>query len=176
MSIRVRFAAETAMNLKVEIERLSDGKGFDFSDNTFKVSPTTPGTSMTEVSGRPGRYKKDVTTTGAQWPDGDYAIYIIDTDASNATVFASYATISDNDDATILPATLAEIHDSELTESYPVVGDPVTLAQAVYAILQRLTHGTFAANRIHIKDRSGESAYTLIVDDPDNPTYYMVES
>lgn len=164
--IRIRFAAATGMNLELEIERFSDGKKFDFSDNTFKTSPTDLGVSIPESGTRPGRYIKDQATSGAQWTDGDYGIYIVDVDDSYATIFAGFTSIKGNDDATVFPLTLAEMTETTLTEDYPPKDAEMNIVQALYGIFQRLTKGSYANNRLYIKDLNGNTAYTIIVDDP----------
>jgi len=54
--------------------RLVDGLNYDFNDNTFKTTPTTATSAMSEgTSPYTGRYNFTVTSpSGAQWTDGWY--------------------------------------------------------------------------------------------------------
>jgi hypothetical protein len=90
-------------SLGYSIERLGDGWNFDFSDGTFKnTALTTPVAVLTAGTGnRAGIYGATLSSTpSAQFTNGDYAVYINNTVASNAVIGVIGAVMYNGDDAT----------------------------------------------------------------------------
>lgn len=103
MSLRVRFQSAQGALLGYSIERLSDGLNYDFADGTFKNSaPTTPVATLTAGTGnRAGIYSATLSPTPqAQFANGDYAVYIHNTAASNDVISVIGAVMYNGDDAT----------------------------------------------------------------------------
>ncbi len=80
MSLFIRFQHPTAATLAYSVERLADQKFYDFSDSTFKTSPTLPTATLPEGTGiHAGQYAAQIVSTPiAQWPDGDYVVTVHD--------------------------------------------------------------------------------------------------
>lgn len=107
MALRIRFQYPTGSSLGFSIERLSDGMYFDFTDSTFKATPTTLIASLPEDAGNfLGRYKKTQTPTPAsQFTDGHYAVTVHDLRASNSVVAELATTMRNGDDLPSFPVT-----------------------------------------------------------------------
>ena len=107
MSLRVRFQYSQGASLGYSIERLSDGYNYDFNDSTFKsTSPTTQVAALTAGAGnRAGVYSATLTSTPpSQFSNGDYAVYINNTTASNAVISIIALSMYNGDDVTVFPA------------------------------------------------------------------------
>src|SRR4051812_8301434 len=86
MSLRIRFGYSSGASLGYSVERLRDGLYYDFADGTFKATPTTQVAGLASGTGNyVGLYTATLSPTPAsQFTDGNYAIYIHNTAASNA--------------------------------------------------------------------------------------------
>jgi len=106
MSLRVRFQYTQGASLGYSIERLADGMNYDFADSTFKATPTTPVAALVPGAGsRAGVYSATISSTPqAQFTNGDYAVYINNTVASNAVIGVIEAVMYNGDDATYFAA------------------------------------------------------------------------
>ena len=107
MALRVRYSYHTGSQLAYSIERLVDGLYYDFTDGTFKASPTTPVAALPEDSGVfQGRFKVTLTPTPvAQFTDGQYTVTVHDRNASNAVVAELAAIVHNGDDAPVFAPT-----------------------------------------------------------------------
>ncbi len=105
MSLRIRFQYSTGSNLGYSIERLSDGKFYDFSTSAFVATPATPISTLPEDSGNfLGRYKLTLTPTPvSQFTDGDYAVTVHNQASANVVVAELGSTMHAGDDATVIP-------------------------------------------------------------------------
>lgn len=164
MAAKFRFATTTGQTLTLEIERLADGYLYDWSDFTFKATPTTSATSFPEVSGKAGRYALNVTTLEAQFSNGDYVGYVI---LSSATVGILPFTMKAGSDVTVVPLTAAETWTTILTESYAAVGAAATPAQLLYQLLSRMTT---------VGSVVGDTFTTLKLDQSTTAATYQVDS
>jgi hypothetical protein len=106
MSLRIRYQNPNALALGYSIERFADGLLYDFSDGTFKPTPTTLIASLPADSGNfVGRYKVTLSPTpSAQFTDGDYCVTIHNTAAANAVVAQLGSSMHAGDDATVFPS------------------------------------------------------------------------
>ncbi len=106
MPLRVRFQYTTGASLGYSIERLSDGRFFDFADQTFKDIPTTTVAVLNEDTGSfLGRYKVTLSSTPiAQFTNGDYVITIHNRSSANAVIGQLATVMNNGDDATVVPS------------------------------------------------------------------------
>ena len=113
MALRIRYQYPARSALGYSIERLSDGNFYDFSDSTFKASPTTLIATLPEDAGSfSGRYKVTLASTPvAQFINGDYAITVHNTAASNAVVGQMGVVMNAGNDATVFPGGSGSIFD-----------------------------------------------------------------
>src|SRR4051812_15088338 len=105
MALKIRIQYSPGASLGYSIERLSDGLLYDFGDGTFKASPVTSVSTLTEGTGNfVGRYKATRASTPIeQFTNGKYAIYFHNMAASNFVVGLSEAVFYNGDDAVVFP-------------------------------------------------------------------------
>lgn len=106
MAIRIRYVhPEDSTSLEVSIERLADGYFLDFDSRTFKpsgwVSLFAPlGLATTgPASGR--RVYQLADTPEADFPDGDYAVYVHDAVDAQRTICALGLIMTGGNDRTL---------------------------------------------------------------------------
>ncbi len=109
MSLRIRYQYSTGSTLGYSVERLSDGLFWDFAGSIFNaLGSITTGNLIAslpeDTSNFAGRYKVTLVTTAAGWTDGDFAITIHNTAASNAVVGQLGCVMHSKDDATVIPS------------------------------------------------------------------------
>lgn len=176
MALKIRTAYTTGSSLKYSVERMSDATYFDFSDSTFKSSPTTLLASLTEGSGSlVGRYSATISSTPTgQWSDGDYTLSIHDASASNAVLAVGAFVMRDGSDATFLAPKVADIWTTTLTESYAADGATASGAQLLYACFARLFNWTLSGTTFSAKklDKS-TTALTSIADSVDDTSSFI---
>lgn len=194
--LRIRYRNAAGLSLGFSIERLADGLFYDFDDDTFKSTPTTPTADLTAGTDYLlGEYAEtlDPLDTG-QFTDGDYKIGIHDRNVSNLEIDLVRATIFNGDDTTqppnsvtLSPSDLTTIVDAVVAAlaSTPL---PIDLTASVSETTARTIEGCLYAgfaNARHkaVEDRSATpptltlyksngstplQAFTL--DDPLNPS------
>ncbi len=106
MSLRVRFQATSGMTLVYSVERLADGKYWDFSGAAaFVTTPATLTASLPEgVTNFLGEYKATLATTDAtQWTDGNYVAAVHNSGASNVVIGELGVVMHTQDDQPVFP-------------------------------------------------------------------------
>lgn len=106
MAIRIRFIyPDNATPLEISIERLSDGLFLDFSDRTFKASGHAAlfaNLTAAVIGPTLGRRVLTMTDTPeADFPDGDYVIYVHDTADSQRAFTAMGLIMAGGNDRTL---------------------------------------------------------------------------
>ncbi|HWE39235.1 MAG TPA: hypothetical protein VG406_21985, partial [Isosphaeraceae bacterium] len=106
MGLRIRFAYAPNSSLGYSIERLSDGLYYDFAGGTFTATPATPINTLTAGTGNYiGLYRDTIATTPvAQFSNGEYAINLHNTAASNQVIGVLSAQMYNGDGAPVFAA------------------------------------------------------------------------
>lgn len=103
MALRVRFQYLPGYTLGYSIERLVDGKLYDFADSTFKTGPGATAVAPLTEATYPGRYIATLAATAAdQFSDGQYAIGIHDANQMDRLIAFLGAEMYNGDDSPVV--------------------------------------------------------------------------